>query len=204
MSSGCAGLGSLQSTQLFVQAAFPSMPQSFIPTTKDNLRALFAKHPHLHRPFNNSIFPTCTFNCGSRVVTLDHVDSTNVPYGFCAIFTCGSYDPTKSGHLVLFDLSLMVQLPPGSSILIPSGTICHANVAIQPHETRQSFTQYCPGGLLRWVAYGFKAVNTSSESIRQQLEKMHKKRCTHAIGLFSKLQELHKDRVRIFTLKGAI
>ena len=34
MSSGCAGLGSLQSTQLFVQAAFPSMPQSFIPTTR--------------------------------------------------------------------------------------------------------------------------------------------------------------------------
>ena len=89
-------------------------------------------------------------------------------------------------------------------MLIPSGTICHANVAIQPHETRQSFTQYCPGALLCWVAYGFKAVNVSSDSIRQQLEKTHEKRRTRAIGLFSKLQELHEDRVHIFALKGAI
>ena len=42
------------------------------------------------------------------------------------------------------------------------------------------------------MAYSFKTVNVSSENVRQQLEKTHKQHCTHAIGLFSKLQELLK------------
>lgn len=168
-----------------------------------NLKALLEENPRLSKPFEGSVFPTCTFNCGTRVVTLDHVDSTNVPYGFCAIFACGSYDPTKGGHLVLFNLGLVVQFPPGSTILVPSGTIRHGNTATQPHETRQSFTQYCPGGLLRWVAYGFKPVKAVSANIKKHFDETHEQRRLHAVSLFSKVHELHEDRVSMFDLKGS-
>lgn len=133
-------------------------------------------------------------------MTLEHVDVTNVPYGFCAIFACGSYDPTKGGHLILFNLSLVIQFPPGSTILVPSGTIRHGNVAIQANETRQSFTQYCPGGLLRWVAYGFQCVNKSPADLKHHFDETHDQRRLTAVGLFSRLQELYKDMVNMVSL----
>ncbi|KAI9459294.1 hypothetical protein HD554DRAFT_2029362 [Boletus coccyginus] len=167
-----------------------------------DLKALLERYSHLKKPFDTSVFPTCTFNCGTRVVTLEHVDSGNVPYGLCAIFACGSYDPTLGGHLILFNLGLVIQFPPGSTILVPSGTIRHGNTATQPHEKRQSFTQYCPGGLLRWVAYGFKAVKAATKSVKQHFDETHKERCIYATGLFSKVHELHEDRVRAFGLRS--
>ena len=169
-----------------------------------NLKALFEMYPRFEKPFEGSVFPTCTFNCGPRVVTFEHVDATNVPYGFCAIFACGSYDPVEGGHLILFDLGLVIRFPPGSVILVPSGTMRHGNVATRPHETRQSFTQYCPGGLLRWVSYGFKPVKSASDDLRLHFDVTHQERCQYAVSLFSKLEELHEDRVRTFDLKGSL
>lgn len=166
----------------------------------DHLDPLFERYPGFKKTFSNSIFPACTFNCGPRVVTLEHVDCTNVPFGLCAIFACGSYDPKTGGHLVLFDLGLVIEFPPGSTILVPSGTLRHGNVAIKDGETRQSFTQYCPGGLFRWVAYGFKSVTTSSDETRRLFERSHETRCKRAVGLFSKLDELESDRKSVFNL----
>ncbi|KAG8214224.1 hypothetical protein J3R82DRAFT_11021 [Butyriboletus roseoflavus] len=123
----------------------------------DHLDPLFESYPHLRKPFQNSIFPTCTFNCGSRVVAVEHVNSTNVLFGFCAIFACGSYDPRKGGHLILFDLGLVIEFPPGSTILVPPGTLRHGSVTIQANETRQSFTQYCPNDLfVGWLTASSK------------------------------------------------
>jgi hypothetical protein len=166
----------------------------------DHLDPLFKRYPHFRKPFGNSIFPTCTFNCGSRVVTMEHVDSTNVPFGLCAIFACGSYDSKKGGHLILFDLGLVIEFPPGSTILVPSGTLRHGNVAIRADEARQSFTQYCPGGLFRWVAYGFKQVKTSPDAERMAFEHSHEERCKRAVDLFSKLGELENDRKCVFNI----
>ncbi|KAG6371764.1 hypothetical protein JVT61DRAFT_9116 [Boletus reticuloceps] len=168
-----------------------------------NLTALFSTYPGLKKLFTNSVFPTATFNCGKHVVTFEHVDNTNVPFGQCAIFACGSYNPLQGGHLILFDLGLVIQFPPGSTILVPSGTIRHGNVSIQPHETRQWFTQYCPGGLLRWVAYRFKPVKSSPEALRRYFEDTHDDRCRNAVGLFSKIDELQRDRQVVFNLKGS-
>ncbi|KAF8452155.1 hypothetical protein L210DRAFT_3384777, partial [Boletus edulis BED1] len=78
------------------------------------------------------LFPTAMFNCGDQVVTLEHIDNTKLPFGPCAIFACGSYDPTLGGHLILFDLTVVIEFPPGSTILIPSSTLRHGNVAVSP------------------------------------------------------------------------
>lgn len=38
----------------------------------------------------------------------------------CAITTLSDYDPKAGGHLVLWDLKLVIEFPPGSTILILS------------------------------------------------------------------------------------
>ena len=63
----------------------------------------------------------------------------------------GDFDPTKGSHLVLWECKLVIEFPPGSTILIPSAIITHSNVPIQAGEKRYSVTQYATGVLFRWV-----------------------------------------------------
>ncbi|KAF8176788.1 hypothetical protein BJ912DRAFT_857245 [Pholiota molesta] len=63
---------------------------------------------------------------------------------------------TKGGHLILWEPRLVVEFPPGSLLLIPSATITNSNTPVAPNEARASFTQYAPGGLFRYVGYGFR------------------------------------------------
>jgi len=59
----------------------------------------------------------------------------------------------------LWDCHLVVEFPPGATILLPSAILAHSNVTISPEETRYSFTQYTAGGLFRWVDQGFAKSN---------------------------------------------
>ncbi|KAG1721933.1 uncharacterized protein EDB91DRAFT_1256278 [Suillus paluster] len=146
------------------------------------------------------VFPAATFNFGPTVVTLDHTDNLNFASGMCSITALGDYDPTMGGHLILFDLGLIVQFPPGSTIIIPSAILRHGNVPIASGEKRQSFTQYFAGGLIRWVDYGFQTeANFKRESPELWLAAMHgrQNRVEEAAGYFPKL----KTCVRIQVLK---
>lgn len=111
------------------------------------LKTLFEKMPELRRIFDRSVFPTAAFNFGPNVWTYKHRDVLNCPFGWCAIQALGRFDPTKGGHLVLWELGLVIEFPPGSLILIPSATTTHSNTPIAEGDVRASFTQYCPGGL---------------------------------------------------------
>lgn len=104
------------------------------------------------------MYPAVSFNCGPETTCVQHTDYHNAPNVFCAVTALGNYDPTLGGHLILFPLKLVVEFPPGSTILLPSACISHGNTAIvrENGEERQSITQYCAGGLLRWVDYGFQ------------------------------------------------
>ncbi|KAI0316556.1 hypothetical protein OF83DRAFT_1060187, partial [Amylostereum chailletii] len=114
-----------------------------------------AHDPSLKKPFSNSVYPACTFNCGTNVATFIHKDNMNIPYGLCAITALGNYDHRKGGHLYLRDLKVLVEFPPGSTLFVPSAVMAHGNTPVMPGETRQSFTQYCAGGLVRWRDFGF-------------------------------------------------
>ncbi|KAJ7651889.1 hypothetical protein B0H17DRAFT_1215103 [Mycena rosella] len=69
----------------------------------------------------------------------------------------GYLDPDLSGHLILWDLKLVIRFPPGPTILIPSAIVRHSNVPVGPTESRFSFTQYTAGGLFRWIRNGFRS-----------------------------------------------
>ncbi|KAJ7034814.1 hypothetical protein C8F04DRAFT_1210516 [Mycena alexandri] len=95
-------------------------------------------YTHLRRPFLNSIWSACTFNLGPRTCCLGHRDHGNLAFGWCAITALGNYDYTKGGHLILWDCKLILEFPPGTTILIPSAAIFHSNIPIGPGEPRLS------------------------------------------------------------------
>ena len=84
---------------------------------------------------------------------------------FLAPCASGSdYDPVKGRHLIIFPLKLIIEFLPGSTISLPSATMPHGNTPIATGEVHTSITQYCAGGLLRWVAYGFQSVKSLSST----------------------------------------
>jgi hypothetical protein len=115
-----------------------------------------AWRPRLRWNFARSVFAACTFNFGPHAITVTHLDFGNLAWGWCAITALGLFDPDVGGHLILWDLKLVIRFPPGSTILIPSAIIRHSNVPVLPHERRFSFTQYTAGGLFRWIRNGFQ------------------------------------------------
>ncbi|KAF8066637.1 hypothetical protein FPV67DRAFT_1374100, partial [Lyophyllum atratum] len=112
------------------------------------------KRDQFQANFSSSVYPAGTFNLGPETVTVLHNDGKNSRYNLCAVTVGGHFDSKRGGHLILYDLKLIIEFPRGSTILIPSALLRHGNTAIQPGEERVSFTQYCAGGLLRWVSHG--------------------------------------------------
>ncbi|KAJ7203289.1 hypothetical protein GGX14DRAFT_570173 [Mycena pura] len=120
----------------------------------DHNAQLGVRMPHLRRPFPKSVFACTAFNFGNSVWTFKHRDVCNLPFGWCAIQSMGKFDATKGGHLVLWDLKLVVEFPAGALILLPSATMAHSNVPVQAGDERISFTQFTAGGIFRWLDYG--------------------------------------------------
>ncbi|TFK60759.1 hypothetical protein BDN72DRAFT_778995, partial [Pluteus cervinus] len=162
------------------------------------LLCLFKRDQKLQRNFEGSIFPGVSVNLGPTTVALDHTDAGNVAYGLCALTPLGSFDDSKGGYLILFDLGLLIQFPAGSVILLPSGVLRHGNTPILAGEERMSIAQYCAGGLLRWVDYGFKQAKRLSKKQKLVVDGDHNERVQEALSLFSRVDELEADRRSTF------
>lgn len=151
--------------------------------------------PHLRRIFPRSVYPTAAFNFGPHVRTFKHRDVLNCPFGWCAIQALGRFDPKKGGHLVLWELKLVIEFPPGALVLIPSATITHSNVAVAEGDVRASFTQYCAGGLFRYVDYGFRKeaeLKAQDPALYAEMCQVRGDRWEMGLGLLSRLQDFVK------------
>jgi hypothetical protein len=128
---------------------------------------------------------------GPRTVCFRHTDHKNLAFGWCSVASLGSFDPKKGGHLILWDCKLVVEFPPGSTVLIPSAILSHSNVDIGEGEKRYSFTQYAAGGLFRWVEHGFKK-NDDYFSGKDWQVKINQEagRWERGLSLFSTVDEL--------------
>lgn len=135
-------------------ACFEAYYPKLHPLYSNVLDAITEENPLLQRNFENSSFAGAHLNCGPNTCTLRHRDFLNFAAGACPVFALGKFDPTRGGHLVLWDLKLVIQFPPGSLIILPSALLEHSNLPIQQGETRMSFAQYTAAGLLRWVHNG--------------------------------------------------
>ncbi|KAJ6624293.1 hypothetical protein B0H10DRAFT_1666288, partial [Mycena sp. CBHHK59/15] len=66
----------------------------------------------------------------------------------------GKYAPMRGGHIILWDLGLVVSFPSGSSILIPTGIIRYSFVKVRDGEHRYSLLQWAGSGIARWLQNG--------------------------------------------------
>ncbi|KAI0640482.1 hypothetical protein C8Q79DRAFT_921566 [Trametes meyenii] len=165
-------------------------------STCASLKKQCNKHPTLQFNFTNSMFPATTFNFGPGAVCIEHVDCMNDACNWCHIAALGSFDPDHGEHFVLFDFKLVIRFPPGSSILIPSSIVRHANTSIRPGECRMSMTQYCAGGLMRWVETGFRTLGdfcSQDPKGYQNYCSRLKLRVMERVSLFSTLDSLRGD-----------
>ncbi|KAJ7851558.1 hypothetical protein B0H13DRAFT_2238280 [Mycena leptocephala] len=142
----------------FVNVMFRSYAPDLHEHFRSTVEALYHQLPHLPRNYDEftSVFAGATFNFGPRTVSFPHLDFANLAWGWCAVTALGNFDPDKGGHLILWDLGLVIHFPPGSTILLPSALLRHSNVAIQEGETRYSFTQYTAAGIFCYVYNGFR------------------------------------------------
>ncbi|KAJ7886596.1 hypothetical protein B0H14DRAFT_3082162 [Mycena olivaceomarginata] len=102
------------------------------------------------------VFSAAAFNFGPDVWTFKHRNVLNIPFGMCAVQAMGKFDATKGGYLILWELKRVIEFPAGGTILLPSATITHSSIPVQPGEERASFTQYTAGGLIRYADNGFR------------------------------------------------
>ncbi|KAF9044681.1 hypothetical protein BDP27DRAFT_1141447, partial [Rhodocollybia butyracea] len=140
----------------FANSIFQCFAANMFGLYNKNLNNLFASNPRLTQWFN-SVFAGVSFNLPQCTVTSPHTDCHNLAFRWCAITALGNFDPDCGGHMILWDLGLVICFPPGSTILIPSALLTHSNVPIQPGEEFYSIIQYSSSGLFRWVYNSFQS-----------------------------------------------
>ncbi|PBK66648.1 hypothetical protein ARMSODRAFT_989317 [Armillaria solidipes] len=118
------------STREVRSAVFPTWAPDLFHYYAMYLRDLLMHDISLVMNWTSCIFAAATFNFA------------NLPFGWCAITALGRFDPRFGGHLVLWDLKLVLDFSPGSTILIPSAILRHSNTTIGRSKRRYSFTQY--------------------------------------------------------------
>ena len=148
----------------------------------------------IRRNYEGTAFASVTINFGPRTVSVPHRDWANLSWGWCSICSLGNFNPTKGGHLVLWDLKLVVQFPPGSSITIPSAMVQHSNTPIGLGETRYSVAQFNSAGLFRWVDNGFMTdsdwLQAASEEDKERRENARRVRWKAGLKMLSHYSEL--------------
>ncbi|KAJ7902390.1 hypothetical protein B0H13DRAFT_2234000 [Mycena leptocephala] len=153
---------------------------------------LRGRHSHLKRPFPKSVFASTAFNFGPSVWTFKHRDVCNLPFGWCAVQLLGPFNVTKDGHLILWDLKLIVEFPAGTLIL-PLATIAHSNILAEKGEERISFMQFSAGGLFRYVDNGFRMqdqLEAEDPEEHSRLMGLKESRWENGLRMFSTVDEL--------------
>lgn len=163
---------------------------------KSNLEKLRKVYPIFdQRLFPRSIMPAAAFNLGERVATKRHIDSRNCPFGWCTITALGDFDESKGGHLILWELGLVLEFAAGACICLPSALIHHSNIPTDTNETRMSFTQYCPGEIFRYIENGFttdRSLEVSDPAIMLFRKTTRKNRVEEGYRMFSTMKDLIK------------
>lgn len=157
---------------------------------------LCANDSTLKPNFDGTIFAASTLNFGPATQSFPHTDFNNLSFGMCSITALGDFDYTRGGHLILWDLNLVVEFPAGATILLPSAVLRHSNTAIQSGERRYSFTEYSSGGLFRWAEHGFRSevkyMASLSKLGREEEEEVAARRWDEGMELYSTIDELKK------------
>ncbi|KAJ3744569.1 hypothetical protein EV360DRAFT_57546, partial [Lentinula raphanica] len=114
-------------------------------------------------------------------------------YGWCTVTALGDFDYRLGGHMVLWGLKLVVELPPGWTMLLPSAYLCHSNTSLREGDTRYSITQYTAGGLFRVIDDKGISRRRMTHSERKLAQRLQHERINTDLNCYSTLQELGID-----------
>jgi hypothetical protein len=140
--------------------------------------------------------PSAAFNLGNRVITTKHIDSENCPFGWCTITALGNFDASKGGHIILWNLGIVLEFPAGTCICLPSALVTHSNIPTDENETRMSFTQYCSGEIFRFIENGFRTdadLEKQDPAILAFRKNERKTRIQEGYAMFSNINDLMKS-----------
>ncbi|KAF9439705.1 hypothetical protein P691DRAFT_638068, partial [Macrolepiota fuliginosa MF-IS2] len=114
----------LRRLALYANSVLHIYASSIFDLYRDTMEALTSwPGAKLERPFSGCEFPMVCLNFGPNVWTFKHRDVQNYPFGLCAVIALGQFDHTSGGHLILWDFDLVIELPPGAVILLPSALL---------------------------------------------------------------------------------
>ncbi len=116
--------------------------------------------------FPGSLFCGTTFNLGPYGVTIRHRDSRNLVGGLCMIGVFGNFNHETSGHFIMEEAKVIIELRAGDVVFMPSAAITHRNSQLRAGESRSSIVQYTSGGLFRWVWQGKKLLSKSEMKLK--------------------------------------
>ncbi|KAH9908236.1 uncharacterized protein BXZ73DRAFT_56830 [Epithele typhae] len=168
------------------------------------MRQFYTEKPSLKPNFAGaSLYPACTANLGPHTVCLDHLDSMNYPGCPCVITAIGDFNPDQGGQLYFPQLQLFVRFPPGCTALLCSAALRHGNTQLSQNDVtndkrRFSFTQFVPGGIVRYVQAGFKMVGSFKGKRRVAMEGGYKgARRDEQLARLSTQESLSRDRASL-------
>ena len=165
---------------------------------KQRMQELHERHPELQFNFAHSIYPACAMNMGPQSISFLHADGNNYPGLPCSIDAFGEFDWKLGGHIVLFTFKVFVRFPPGCVALLSSAGVKHGNTPIMDGETRYSFTQFVPGDLMRWIAYGCRPAGGLTSEEREALESEGEEGWDAQRRRLSNFYRLRSDRRLVF------
>ncbi|KAJ7062988.1 hypothetical protein B0H15DRAFT_794753 [Mycena belliarum] len=177
--------------QLYCSAAFSALAAEKKAFLEHDPRALY--------PSDASVFSAATFELGGPH---SRTHPSGTPYrhqaaGWSILTALGSYSSMRGGHIILWDLGLVVSFPVGSSILIPTGLVRYSFVTVRPNERRYSLLQWAGSGIPRWFRNGKRsdvefAVNATRE---EHVAREERRQAAHAeaLDLFPIEAELPDD-----------
>ena len=160
----------------------------------DKLQEMFERMPDLQRIVSKSVFPTASFDFRNG----RPCHASDGQAGWCSLTAGGDFDPHTGGHLFLPQARLIVEFPPGATVLIPS-TLVYGIVPVPRGQTRYTFAQYTPVDVVRYIDNGYRTRRdvfreTTSDLTRDDASKSLM-RLQDDLKLLSCFDELHNDRV---------
>ncbi|KAJ7035418.1 hypothetical protein C8F04DRAFT_1182327 [Mycena alexandri] len=169
-------LAALRSTEAFqhistwqntIHYQFAPRLHCHIQTTKDKL---LHQNPFLRDNFVGGAFPASEIFLGNPE-SPPRLDDLDMPWGWRALTSLGTYDPRWSAKLILWDEKKVIKFPPGATFLFPAAFIRYSFTPVHAGETHYAFSQYAQAGLFRYVENGFMSeANFEATAWKKQRE----------------------------------
>ncbi|KAJ6542988.1 hypothetical protein B0H19DRAFT_884226, partial [Mycena capillaripes] len=101
-----------------------------------------------------SVFSAVTFEFGGpHLQTTPTGQPDHYEAGTWSVLTAlRKYSHLHGGHIILWNLGLVVSFPPGATILIPTGIIRYSFVKVREGDHRYAVLQWAGAGITRWLA----------------------------------------------------